>query len=212
MNSVLSKVIVLCFSFFVLSACSQIAVNKPAASSVVSHTAKQQAWKYRQQSLAKRKVWNLNSKIALRYRDEHWTFGLNWLQTAAKQYVMQIKNPVTGSVLAKLTKNNQGVSLLSDDGKTYHDADEERLLQRQSGVQLPLKGMQYWVRGLTSPNYKLDQLVLDSKGRPQTIIQSGWKINYARYSHSNVDALPSKVVITRQKDNVYLKMIAKKWY
>lgn len=211
MDSVLTKALVLCLILTTISACSQIAVKKPV-SSVVNPSTKQQSWKTRQQVLTNKKAWNLNSKIALRYRDEHWTFGLNWLQTAAKQYVMQIKNPVTGSIVAKLSKNNRGVSLLADDGKIYRDADEERLLQRQSGVQLPLKGMQYWVRGLTSPDYKLDQVILDAKGRPITIFQSGWKISYARYLNSSIAALPTKVVITRQKDNVYLKMIAKKWY
>jgi len=178
---------------------------------VVNPSSKQQAWKSRQNILIRKQAWSLNSKIALRYRDEHWTFGLNWVQKATRQYVMQIKNPVTGAVIARLTKNYQGVALLSDDGKTYHDADEERLLQRQSGVQLPLKGMQYWVRGLTSPVHKVDKLVLDSRGRPKTIFQAGWQINYSNYLNASTAALPRKVVITREKDNVYLKMIAKQW-
>jgi outer membrane lipoprotein LolB len=124
---------------------------------------------------------------------------------------MQIKNPLTGAIIAKLDKTPQQVSLLSGDGKTYRDTDEERLLQRQSGVKLPLKGMQYWVRGLSSPQYKVDKLTLDNLGRPQAIYQAGWKISYSRYLNNRFDAMPRKVVITRDKDNVYLKMIAKQW-
>lgn len=211
-NSGAGRYLLITISLMILSACSQIPQKKRGVTKpIVTSTAQQNAWKMRQQSLAKTPVWGLNSKIALRYRDDHWTFGLRWAQQALKQYVMQINNPVTGAVVAKLTRSNSGVSLLSDDGKTHRDTDEERLLLRQSGVKLPLKGMQYWVRGLSSPLYKIDKLVLDSKGRPQTIYQAGWKINYSRYANNNYNAMPRKVVITRDKDNVYLKMIAKQW-
>lgn len=193
--------------------CSQLPVKTVVDKKAVikAPTTKQSAWKQRQQYLARKAAWNLTSKIALRYRADHWTFGLNWAQKAVKQYSMQINNPLTGAVVAKLTRNNAGVSLLSDDGKTYRDNDEERLLTSQSGVTLPLKGMQHWVRGLSSPIYKLDQLVLDSQGRPQSLMQAGWKIEYSKYLTPSYNAMPGKVVITRTKDSVYLKMIAKKW-
>ena len=197
-------------SLFILSSCSTIqmkqsGVKKPVVSS------KQNQWKKRQVLVAKKSAWNLNSKVALRYRADHWNFGLKWLQQSANQYVMQIKNPVTGALLAKLTRRNNAVSLLADNGRIYKDTDEERLLQRQAGVKLPLKGMQHWMRGLSSPLYKVDKLVLDTRGRPQVLHQAGWKINYSNYVNNNFDAMPRKVVITRDKDNVYMKVIAKKW-
>jgi len=188
---------------------NQTGKSKPSVS--VSKNTKEGYWKQRQQLLGRDSTWNLNSKVALRYRAEHFTFGLNWAQKNAQQYVMLINNPVTGGVVAKLSRDRAGVSLLSDDGKTYRDTDEERLLKRQSGIELPLKGMQYWVRGLASPLYKTDKVVLDALGRPQLIYQAGWKIDYSRYKSNKFNAMPGKVIITRSKDSVYLKMIAKRW-
>ncbi|MCF6190944.1 MAG: lipoprotein insertase outer membrane protein LolB [Cocleimonas sp.] len=201
-------------SLMTLNGCSTIGVNqtgktKPSVS--VPKNTKEGYWKQRQQLLGRDSTWNLNSKVALRYRAEHFTFGLNWAQKNAQQYVMLINNPVTGGVVAKLSRDKAGVSLLSDDGKTYRDTDEERLLKRQSGIELPLKGMQYWARGLTSPLYKTDKVVLDASGRPQSIYQAGWKIDYSRYASNKFNAMPGKVIITRSKDSVYLKMIAKRW-
>ena len=198
-------------SFLLLSACSQNRTVTPINKPLVQTASKNSAWEMRQQQLAKKSNWALISKVALRYREDHWNFGLNWNQRNLNNYQMQIKNPLTGAIIAKLDKTPQQVSLLSGDGKTYRDTDEERLLQRQSGVKLPLKGMQYWVRGLSSPQYKVDKLTLDSLGRPQAIYQAGWKISYSRYLNNRFDAMPRKVVITRDKDNVYLKMIAKQW-
>ena len=176
-----------------------------------SGVSKESLWQQRQHYLSAKPSWHLKSKIALRFRDDHWTFGLNWAQRNPQAYVMQINNPVTGGVIARLSRNKQVISLLSDDGRIYRDTDEERLLKSQSGVTLPLKGMQHWVRGLTSPLYKVDKLVLDSRGRPLTIYQAGWKINYFNYMGGAYHSLPRKVVITRDKDDVYLKMIVKQW-
>ena len=188
---------------------SQIGKTKPSVSA--SKNTKEGYWNQRQQLLGRDSTWNLNSKVALRYRAEHFTFRLNWAQKNAQQYVMLINNPVTGGMVARLSRDKSGVSLLSDDGKTYRDIDEERLLKRQSGIELPLKGMQYWARGLTSPIYKTDKVVLDSLGRPQSIYQAGWKIDYYRYASNKFNAMPGKVIITRSKDSVYLKMIVKRW-
>jgi len=207
------KLMLIISGLFLLSSCSNISAKQSGTKKIVSTVAntKQSLWKKRQVTLAKKAAWGLNSKIALRYRADHWNFGLSWLQQSKKQYVMQIKNPVTGGLLAKLSRKNNKVSLLADDGKIYKDSDEERLLLRQTGVKLPIKGMQYWVRGLTSPAYKVDKVVLDARGRPLSLIQAGWKINYSKYISNNVDAMPRKIIITRDKDSVYLKMIAKKW-
>jgi len=188
---------------------SQTGKTKPSVSA--PKNTKEGYWNQRQQLLGRDSTWNLNSKVALRYRAEHFTFRLNWAQKNAQQYVMLINNPVTGGMVARLSRDKSGVSLLSDDGKTYRDIDEERLLKRQSGIELPLKGMQYWARGLTSPIYKTDKVVLDSLGRPQSIYQAGWKIDYYRYASNKFNAMPGKVIITRSKDSVYLKMIVKRW-
>jgi len=211
MNQRIILLLCLVSSLMLLTACSSTQVVKTTTKSVAQSASKQTSWEMRQQSLAKKYAWALNSKIALRYRDDHWNFGLNWKQRAINNYQMEIKNPLTGAIIAKLDKNQNSVSLFSNDGQTHRDTDEERLLQRQSGVSLPLKGMQYWVRGLTSPLYKVDKIVLDAHGRPQTLYQAGWKINYSRYQNARFDAMPVKTIITRDKDNVYLKMIAKHW-
>lgn len=208
---VLILVLSLMFSF---AGCSKFVNQRPGKTVTAvkpTVTNKQSLWQQRQHSLSRKPAWNLKSRIALRFRDDHWTFGLNWAQKNAQSYVMQINNPVTGGLVAKLSRNKQLISLLSDDGRVYQDSDEERLLKRQSGVVLPLKGMQYWVRGLTSPLYKTDKLVLDAKGRPTRISQAGWQIAYSGYQGNNYNAMPRKIVITRDKDSVYLKMIAKHW-
>ena len=198
-------------SVVLLGGCTQYGTQPPQSRSVVVPTVKQSAWKQRQAYIARRQSWNLKSKISLRYGDENYIFGLSWDQQPANKYTMQITNPLTGGLVAKLSRQSGGVTLLSDNGRTYRDTDEERLLLKQSGVRIPVKGMQYWVRGITSPQYKVDQLILDNLGRPQTLYQAGWKVSYSNYLNNSPQAMPRNVVLTRSKDKLYIKLIAKRW-
>ncbi len=196
-----------------MTGCTQLPVETTSAISAVKKpiTSKQAGWNKRQQLLSRKNKWNLNSKVAVTFQDEHWPFGLDWVQQGQHNYVMNMKNPLTGALVAKLTRDRSGVSLLTNDGRTHRSNDEEQLLKRQSGISLPVKGMKHWVRGISSPLYKVDKLLLDNLGRPQTLYQAGWKISYSKYPTNSYDALPRKIFITRAKDDLKVKMIVKRW-
>lgn len=195
-----------------LTGCSQINTNPPSSVTPTKPSVSQQsAWQQRQAYLARKAAWQLRSKVSLRYDEENLIFGLNWAQQPANNYVIQISNPVTGALVSKLSRSKGIVSLLSDNGRTYRDNDEERLLKNQSGLTIPLKGMQYWVRGLSSPQYKVDKLVLDNAGRPRTLEQAGWKISYSSYVNNGTNALPRKINLSRGAEKIFIRLVAKNW-
>lgn len=195
-----------------LSACSNTNINQPSSVKPVKPPVSQQtAWQKRQAFLARKPSWKLGSKVSLRFDDENLIFGLNWLQMPANNYVVEIKNPITGALVSKLSRSNGVVSLLADNGRTYRDSDEERLLKKQSGLSIPVKGMQYWVRGLPSPQSKVDRIVLDNAGRPLTLEQAGWKITYSSYVNNGTNALPRKINLSRGAEKIFIRLIAKNW-
>jgi len=195
-------------SLLFMGACST--VNQPVSPSTTTKPTSG-VWEQRKATLARKNTWNLNSKIGLSYQEEYWQFGLHWAQKASGKYTMQINNPLTGAVVAKLLQNNQGATLLANDGKTYRSGNAEQLLRSQSGLNMPLHGMQHWVKGITSPQYKVDRLVLDNRGRPTLIQQAGWLIQYSAYLNNTTTALPRKINLKRTKDNVNVKMFVKQW-
>ncbi len=203
--------------FVSFTGCSQMPVQTATEKAVVTPvskkiiTNKERNWSMRLRELTRKVSWNLNSKVAVTFQDEHWPFGLDWVQQGQHNYVMNMKNPLTGALVAKLTRDRSGVSLLSNNGRTYRSHDEEQLLKSQSGISLPLKGMKHWVRGVSSPLYKVDKLVLDNVGRPQALYQAGWKISYSKYTNNSYKALPRKIFISRVKDDLKVKMIVKRW-
>lgn len=198
-------------SLLLITGCSQTNISPPSSVTPVKPPVSQQsAWQQRQAYLARRNTWQLGSRVSLRVDQENLIFGLNWAQTS-NNYVIQISNPLTGGLISKLSRSNGVVTLLADDGRTYKDNDEERLLKTQSGLTIPLKGMQYWVRGLSAPQYKVDQLVLDNAGRPRTLKQAGWDVTYSSYVNNGTNALPRKINLSRGAEKIFIRLIAKTW-
>ncbi|MGV6809936.1 MAG: lipoprotein insertase outer membrane protein LolB [bacterium] len=197
-----------------------LATGLSACSSVPDHTIKaakpanaEQAWAQRQAKFDRMKSWRLQGRVGVRHQAQSWTFSIVWLQQNGKQYAMNIKNPLTGNIVAQLTSTEQGVSLLANDGKTYRDADAEQLLRQQMGVGLPLKGMKYWVRGLISPDYlqTKNAIKLDAYGRPIQLQQAGWMVKYTKYESDTPYALPEKMNLSHRVEKTRVKVVAKDW-
>jgi len=184
-------------------------VVKSKPSSVVS--SKETLWKQRQQQFSKMAAWTMDGKVAMRYKVDNWSFGVNWAQQGANNFVINIKNPFTGATVALITQNRNKVTLKSSDGKTYQDTNAERLLKKQVNIELPLNGLVYWARGVTAPQYSKATVKLDAMGRPQQITQANWVVKYLRYNSNRYNALPTKIILTRNKDAVYVNMVTKKW-
>lgn len=167
-------------------------------------------WERRQLKMAAMQSWGMSGRAALRFNSNAWTFGLNWEQKNAQQYTLQIKNPITGTVIAQL-EQSPGKAVLKSQGKVHQGVDAERLLETQMRVKMPVNGMPYWVRGIMAPQYPLGKVKLDGTGRPLQITQEGWVIDYSQYKGSDFAALPGKVNISREQDKVNIRVLAKTW-
>jgi len=181
-------------------------VKKPAP----IPTANQTPWQRRQQTMSRMQTWSMGGRSALRFKGNAWTFGLNWVQRNRQQYSLQIRNPITGTVVGILDQS-VGRATLKSRGKVSTGPDAERLLQQELGVKMPVNGMPYWIRGVMAPQYPVGQVVLDAKGRPKKIVQAGWVMEYFNYRGLGFDALPGKVNISRKQEQVNVRILAKQW-
>jgi outer membrane lipoprotein LolB len=197
---------VLMLSLFV-SACSNV-TQKPTTPKPQN---KQAAWEQRQVKFSQVKEWRVQGKVAIKHQENNWPFSLSWLQRQGEDYEMNIKHPLTGNILYYLKSDAQGVMMRAQDGKVYRDNDAESLLKSQLKVGLPLKGLRYWVRGISAPQYAKAEVNLDEYGRPVTLLQQGWSIEYPIYQEAGQYALPEKIILTHKANNTRIKVIAKDW-
>lgn len=195
-----------------LAGCSVQTVNTAPAATVTKPkpVAVANPWQQRQIAMNNMQSWDMSGRAALRFQGDAWTFGLNWLQKNKQQYTLQIKNPITGTLVAVLDQS-PGKAVLRSQGKVHTGTDAERLLEQQMRVKMPVNGMPYWVRGVMAPQYPVGQVKLDGQGRPTQIIQSGWVIDYSSYQGNSYAALPGKINISRAQDKVNVRVLAKQW-
>lgn len=200
----------LCTGALILAGCTN--QPKPADSgTVVKASNAEAAWAERQRVLVNMQQWQLKGRVGLQLREQTWSFGLDWAQRGRSQYEMQIKNPLTGGLMATVLETGSQVTLKAADGKVYQDTDAERLLARQLKMNLPLKNLQYWARGIPSPTVAVDDVKLDAAGRPIRLQQAGWVVDYPSYAGGGTQALPSKVQLEKASERIKAKLVAKEW-
>lgn len=178
-----------------LTSCGTLTHKEPTntTSTEADATAKQVSWKDRESSLSAIKSWQINGKIAVQTPKQSGSATVNWVQRAS-QFNISMMGPL-GAGSLKLYGRPGFVTLQTSDGKTFTDKNPEHLLAKGWGYNLPLSNLNYWIRGLPSPNLAMSTH-FDSYGRLSTLIQQGWIIQYLGYTHRGSVDLPDRINIS----------------
>lgn len=150
--------------------------------------------------------WKISGAMAARNKRKGWSASLNWLQQGINQYQIRLFGPLGGGtvIIAK-----QGGTVTYTDGPkkiTSRNADE--LLMQQTGIQLPVNNLYYWVRGLPAPG-TVQSSHTDKNGNLESLSQAGYSIHYSNYTVVNNVSLPGKMQL--QGRGAVIKLVIKRW-
>jgi outer membrane lipoprotein LolB len=118
------------------------------------------------------------ARFAARYRDEAASGQLAWRHDAARDEVL-ISSPF-GQGLARVTRRDGLVTLVTADDKRYSAADAESLTEEVLGFRLPLDGLADWVRARPAPGAPANTRRAPD-GRLLALEQLGWQVEYQEY-------------------------------
>lgn len=160
------------------------------------------------QTLALLQKWDINAQVAVRNTAENKseTVNLVWQQNQAN-YHLSMFGPM-GSHAVKLSGNSQGVVLEKSTGEKIKAKTPETLLAEQTGYELPVSNLYYWVRGLPVPDLP-HETHLGQNRQLAELIQAGWRIEYLAYTSVNQMALPAKIFLYHPPFSV--KIIISEW-
>lgn len=164
--------------------------------------------------------WTLTGRIGIRTPDAAESANLFWRQQA-EHYQLKLSGPLgMGSINIDgsprhIEFQQQGKDPLSGD-------NAEQLIYQQTGWQLPVTAMQYWVQGLASPDLSIDQSQYyppqnsdDSSGNTPakqplaSLQQQDWTIAFKRYQTVDGILLPEKIIISHQ--NLRVTLLINQW-
>ncbi|QEA40250.1 lipoprotein localization protein LolB [Pistricoccus aurantiacus] len=151
-------------------------------------------WSDQQSRLEAMNNWQLTGKVGLRTPEDSVSANLDWWQSPT-YYRLLLSGPF-GSGRSTLEGNDQGVTLITSEGRFQADTPEA-LMEEQLGWSLPVSALDYWVRGLPTPDASY-QRETDAKGYPLYLQQQGWEIAYRDWVAAGDVWLPRRLVMSQK--------------
>ena len=150
--------------------------------------------------------WELSGALAARNKQRGWTAMLNWIQQGPNQYQIRLIGPLGGGSV--IIEKHGTVITYRDGAKRITSNNADALLQRKTGVRLPVKNLYYWIRGLPAPG-PIQSVHRDAHHYLTAFDQAGYTIRYTAYTMASGMNLPSKIHL--QGHGILIKLVIKHW-
>lgn len=202
------KIAIIALSTTVLiSACTNSTTTIPNNNELAT-TAPLMSWSDRQHTLSTITAWQLQGAIGIQQDSKRWSASINWQQQNASNYKIRLYGPF-GAGAVELQGQPGLVTLVSNNNpKPVTSNSPEGLIAKETGWQLPVGNLYYWVRSIPAPG-SASQTSLDSANRLNTLQQDGWKVQYLDYAKINGVDLPDKMLLTNPPFTI--KLVIKNW-
>ncbi len=154
-------------------------------------------WPLRQAQLDNLQHWALQGSILIKHQRQSWHARLHWQQQGQGRYQINVFSPL-GAGVGRLQGTPEQSVFTTAQGEVHRAKSAEALLMRELGWQLPLAGLQSWLKGVPAQNLAVSALTRDRYQRLDALQQQGWRIDYQRYSQVQGMQLPSQLLMRRQ--------------
>ena len=164
-------------------------------------------WARQRDQLQELDSWELRGRVNVRYDNESHTPRINWLQQNVEYHIRLWGTFNAGNTLIV---GRPGYVSLENDGETVDASSPEELILRQMGYELPISQLNYWIKGLPSPDSGF-QLSFNELNQLTTIEQADWTINLSDMRQYGQVSLPRRVELTRPRNDIRLRFIGLNW-
>lgn len=151
--------------------------------------------------------WEARGRLAATAGDRSATVSLIWQQRGGF-FDIYLVAPLGQGVL-NLVGDDRQVVLSNNRGETVIAPNAETLFADQLGVRVPIVNLRDWVLGVPARHGGVPTVELDEQGRPKSLLQDGWLVNYPSYREVAALSLPEKVFV--KGDDMAVKLVIERW-
>lgn len=90
----------------------------------------------------------------------------------------------------------------------FTGASVAELLRQNTGMDLPLEKLEYWIKGLAAPG-PIEEQERNEQAEFVRLVQEGWEVQYRSYDTWQTLRLPTKIFI--QSKNMELRLVIHQW-
>ncbi|SFD99961.1 lipoprotein insertase outer membrane protein LolB [Nitrosomonas sp. Nm166] len=151
---------------------------------------------------------NLLGRIFIQDQNQSFSGSFRWQHLAISDEIL-LFTPL-GQAVAEISKNQDGVRLITSKLEAFYANDAESLTEEVLGWRLPLNGLQYWIQGTHSPATAAEKDI-NNKDQVIAIRQDGWKIHYSSYAPAQLNQPPLPRVLNLIYENLKIRLVVDDW-
>ena len=152
-------------------------------------------------------AFDLTGRVNVRVENKGYPGRIHWQHSPESDELWLYS--FVGSGVARMRQDASGAVLVASDGKEYRAQDLKLLTRKVLGWDLPLDGLQYWVRGLPWPALETTETEYDANGRPKVLKQGAWQVAYLDWTPAGAPGLPSKLDLSGERLRV--RLVVESW-
>ncbi|WP_115527195.1 MULTISPECIES: lipoprotein insertase outer membrane protein LolB [Xanthomonas] len=180
-----------------LSGCVSVPRGQGGGAAVVERVSDEarHAEAARQAWLQAHPQWSFQGRVAISKDRNGGSGRIDWQQNGP-QYRVQLSAPVTRQSWVLTGDTTTGAGRLEGlDGGPRSGPDAEQVLLEATGWTIPVNQMPDWVRALRIADAGAQRVDLDAAGRPRTVQQDGWTIEFLAWAPASdgQPALPQRI-------------------
>ena len=149
--------------------------------------------------------WSLSGGIAAKNKKKTWAASLHWNQHSQKEYDIRLFGPLGGGTV--LIEKHGAQVTYQDGPRKVTSNNPDALLLKETGINLPVSTLFYWIRGLPAPGQHAS--TTNHTGQLETLSQAGYVVQYTEYTTVDHMTLPTKIKIEGHGGMV--KLVIKQW-
>lgn len=151
-------------------------------------------------------VFEMQGLLGARTPKKAWSANVIWVQHGPGRYHLRLFGPMGGGTV--LIKREQGMVFYQDAHHHLQGKQAQVLLKQQTGVDLPVELLYYWVRGLPAPGGHASA-IYDAQKRLMRLNQAGYVVDYTQYQQVKQYMLPVKMKL--QGKGLTAKVVVRAW-
>ena len=166
-------------------------------------------WQAHSQQLAMLQQWTASGKLAVRTADAAESVGLIWQQHDQDTH-LQLSGPL-GVGATTIYSDGQRLDIRQGDEHRTLDISTPDAIVLNTGWDLPLRALTHWLKGVPSPDSKVQGLELDPQTELlQSLLQDDWEVRYEEYEQFQEFMLPTRLQI--QRGATRAKVVISHWH
>lgn len=151
--------------------------------------------------------WQVKGRMAVIQNNESWPASVHW-QQQSDRYNLDLIGPLGQGHIS--IQGQAGQVTLITDQEQLSAADADSLLSQATGLNIPISGLNYWIRGIPDPGSEA-RIVRDSAGKITQIEQNDWQIRYPNRIQVQGFDLPKRIQAEQEQQNIQVKIVIGEW-